>query len=947
MKRRSKKNNNTANLFLIAALVLVVVVFVFAPTGQFFAAADYTIDNGQYILELTPSISSADYIITLHGEETFTQTVPLKTIDASSEDYTIVPIAALDGDEDGVLDYEVRNKQLVQLDLCPNTQKIQATTADGNIIAGVMVAPEVNSDGCVSALLDSDNDGVPNGVDSCQNTPAGEAVDSTGCSATERDADGDTIVDSEDLCPNTPADAASLIYTSGNRKGCVDSQLIDTDADGIYDSADQCINTPMIQQQEDGFPVTDANGNPIMIPNSIDLSYSTVDPTTGCSPHDAANTDLDSDGVLNEEDLCPNTPANTNVYQDEARKGCSQTQALADEDADGIYDSADQCSGTPPNAAIDAVGCSDLDGDGVIDPNDACPNTPAGEKVTPAGCASSQTDIDGDGVLNEADVCPNTPPTEAADASGCSESQTDTDGDGVYDAEDLCQNTPADETANAQGCSSTQSDADGDTIVDAEDNCPETPQGELANSVGCSESQIPIPGIRLSNNIYTIGDLVSGELINLQKVPKTVYWFTGVEDITYEVYDDSPNQRTLCRASATEYCSISEASYGVAAFGEACSCATFEDEIPLTFRVYNNQVIKSNQFVNVYRNADDCPETGCNVQAHVIYEDDTTDTFDASFVLSTEGIAPTSPYGPNSQDCALGGQQILNSNWCCAPGFVPTPDLTDVSLTGGDTEACLQYQNQPPTAEFTASSTNISVGDTVTFDASASEDIDGAIVEYAWDFGDNTQGTGETTTHTYATACALNQCKVTLTVKDNLNQVSNDTIPIAIDTTAPTLPVDEPIEPLIEEPTTPDPAAEALAQQQAELEQQRQALQEQQQQLQQQALSQQQERDETTGGFGWLWAIIVLALLGVGGWFAFKRFGGKKPPATPKTTQPSMPATPTRPAAQPQQPAGSPIRKFISSQKSQGLSNEEIRTKLRGKGWRDGDIDRYMNAARA
>ena len=112
------------------------------------------------------------------------------------------------------------------------------------------------------------------------------------------------------------------------------------------------------------------------------------------------------------------------------------------------------------------------------------------------------------------------------------------------------------------------------------------------------------------------------------------------------------------------------------------------------------------------------------------------------------------------------------------------------------------------------------------------------------------------------------------------------------------------------------------------MEQQRQALQEQQQQLQQQALSQQQERDETTGGFGWLWAIIVLALLGVGGWFAFKRFGGKKPPATPKTTQPSMPATPTRPAAQPQQPAGSPIRKFISSQKSQGLSNEEIRTKL-------------------
>jgi len=45
MKRRSKKNLNAANLFLIAALVIIVAVFVFAPTGKFFTAADYTIDK--------------------------------------------------------------------------------------------------------------------------------------------------------------------------------------------------------------------------------------------------------------------------------------------------------------------------------------------------------------------------------------------------------------------------------------------------------------------------------------------------------------------------------------------------------------------------------------------------------------------------------------------------------------------------------------------------------------------------------------------------------------------------------------------------------------------------------------------------------------------------------------------------------------------------------------
>ena len=38
---------------------------------------------------------------------------------------------------------------------------------------------------------------------------------------------------------------------------------------------------------------------------------------------------------------------------------------------------------------------------------------------------------------------------------------------------------------------------------------------------------------------------------------------------------------------------------------------------------------------------------------------------------------------------------------------------------------------------------------TVQFDASASNDPDGSIVLYSWDFGDNTTGKGKTTAHTY------------------------------------------------------------------------------------------------------------------------------------------------------------------------------------------------------
>ena len=52
---------------------------------------------------------------------------------------------------------------------------------------------------------------------------------------------------------------------------------------------------------------------------------------------------------------------------------------------------------------------------------------------------------------------------------------------------------------------------------------------------------------------------------------------------------------------------------------------------------------------------------------------------------------------------------------------------------------------------------------TCTFDASASSDPDGSIVDYAWDFGDGSDGSGVTATHTYAEGIY----DITLVVTDN------------------------------------------------------------------------------------------------------------------------------------------------------------------------------------
>ncbi len=58
-------------------------------------------------------------------------------------------------------------------------------------------------------------------------------------------------------------------------------------------------------------------------------------------------------------------------------------------------------------------------------------------------------------------------------------------------------------------------------------------------------------------------------------------------------------------------------------------------------------------------------------------------------------------------------------------------------------------QNQPPVASFTATPAQGTAPLAVAFDASASSDSDGTIVNYVWDFGDGSSGVGVATNHTY------------------------------------------------------------------------------------------------------------------------------------------------------------------------------------------------------
>ncbi|MEJ2242866.1 MAG: PKD domain-containing protein [Candidatus Bathyarchaeota archaeon] len=74
-------------------------------------------------------------------------------------------------------------------------------------------------------------------------------------------------------------------------------------------------------------------------------------------------------------------------------------------------------------------------------------------------------------------------------------------------------------------------------------------------------------------------------------------------------------------------------------------------------------------------------------------------------------------------------------------------------------------EENPPIAEFTYDPEDPIIDQTITFDASISTDIDGAITTYEWNLGDGSDlQTGVEITHTYTIA---DEYEVTLTVTDD------------------------------------------------------------------------------------------------------------------------------------------------------------------------------------
>ena len=128
----------------------------------------------------------------------------------------------------------------------------------------------------------------------------------------------------------------------------------------------------------------------------------------------------------------------------------------------------------------------------------------------------------------------------------------------------------------------------------------------------------------------------------------------------------------------------------------------------------------------------------------------------ASGMTSTDiGVSETSntPVGYSLQLIGS-GQSYSDFTWQAAASNTSSSANTNQTF-GGSTPV-----NELPTAAFTEICTNLSCN----FDASNSNDIDGTISSYSWDFGDGNTATGVTPVHDYANTGTYT---VQLTVTDN------------------------------------------------------------------------------------------------------------------------------------------------------------------------------------
>lgn len=159
-----------------------------------------------------------------------------------------------------------------------------------------------------------------------------------------------------------------------------------------------------------------------------------------------------------------------------------------------------------------------------------------------------------------------------------------------------------------------------------------------------------------------------------------------------------------------------------------------------------------------------------------------------SVPINFDGTASSDPDGTivtfswDFGDGSTGSGATTSHSYSTGGTYTVRLTVTDNSGSIASNTAILTIQDRPPTATFTTSSANTTVGQSVSFDATGTADPDGNIASYSWDFGDGSTGTGVIATHSYSIPGTYT---VKLTTTDNSGSTASSTSQVTISNAPP------------------------------------------------------------------------------------------------------------------------------------------------------------------
>jgi len=147
--------------------------------------------------------------------------------------------------------------------------------------------------------------------------------------------------------------------------------------------------------------------------------------------------------------------------------------------------------------------------------------------------------------------------------------------------------------------------------------------------------------------------------------------------------------------------------------------------------------------------------------AENVYVDETI-SFDAAESYDPDGtiVAYSWDFGDGGTATGI----IVSHAYADNGVYIVTLAVTDNDGATASAHAIKIVMNRQPVASFTETAETVNTDETISFDASGSSDPDGSIVDYSWDFGDGSEGTGVSVQHAYSQDGIYT---VTLTVTDD------------------------------------------------------------------------------------------------------------------------------------------------------------------------------------